>query len=109
DGTPILHEHATYNEFLRTATPEQKKYFVFSAIRNPLDDVVSYYFKSKAKMFSFLSDRYPLRKYIYWRQYQKSKEVLESNPDFATFFMKYYTLPYDNWSALAHHKFDAIL
>lgn len=40
DGTPILTKHATYRDFLKVATENQKRYFVFSSVRNPLDDAV---------------------------------------------------------------------
>ena len=44
-GRPILDRHATYAAFLRAATPDQKRYFVFSGLRNPLDERVSLYCK----------------------------------------------------------------
>ena len=44
-GTRILRKHSSYQEFLRKASDEEKKYFVFTCIRNPLDDAVSHYFK----------------------------------------------------------------
>ena len=37
DGESILYKHATYHEFLKIASPEEKKYFVFSGMCNPLD------------------------------------------------------------------------
>ncbi|MBA3404443.1 MAG: hypothetical protein H0U13_07160, partial [Gemmatimonadaceae bacterium] len=39
DGEPILQKHATYGDFLKIATDDQRRYFVFSTVRNPLDDV----------------------------------------------------------------------
>ena len=45
EGAHILWKHATYQDFLKVAKPEEKEYFVFSGIRNPLDDAVSRYFK----------------------------------------------------------------
>jgi hypothetical protein len=47
DGTPILHKHSTYDEFRRQASVAELQYFVFSTVRNPLDDAVSRYFKLK--------------------------------------------------------------
>src|SRR4051812_19495236 len=47
DGKKILNKHSRYHEFLKIATEEQKKYFVFSCIRNPMDMVVSAYMKFK--------------------------------------------------------------
>ncbi len=43
DGRKILHKHARYGDFLRGATASQRDYFVFSCIRNPLDEAVSIY------------------------------------------------------------------
>jgi hypothetical protein len=47
-GSDILRKHAHYGEFLRAASVDVKRYFVFSGIRNPLDEAVSVYFKYKA-------------------------------------------------------------
>lgn len=48
DGVPIFHatlgRHGYYHEFLRSATAEEKNYFVFSCMRNPLDVAVSVHF-----------------------------------------------------------------
>ena len=33
-GKRILRKHSSYNEFLKKATPEERKYFVFSSDRN---------------------------------------------------------------------------
>src|SRR5690242_2440526 len=47
DGKKILRKHSKYQEFLEVAKEEQKKYFVFSGIRNPMDLVVSEFLKKK--------------------------------------------------------------
>src|SRR5262245_27774439 len=47
DGEPVLHKHATYGEFLRLASRDQRTYFVFGTVRNPLDLAVTEYFKLK--------------------------------------------------------------
>ncbi|MFO8184791.1 MAG: sulfotransferase family 2 domain-containing protein [Candidatus Aegiribacteria sp.] len=46
-GEPILHKHALYRQFLKTASPEEKEYFVFAGRRNPLDCLVTEYFRRK--------------------------------------------------------------
>jgi len=43
DGEPILWKHATYEDFMKVATPEEKRYFKFAGIRNALDMMVSIY------------------------------------------------------------------
>ena len=44
-GEPILRKLARYHEFLKAASAEEKNYFVFSGIRNPLDVAVTIYIK----------------------------------------------------------------
>jgi len=112
EGKSILHKHATYDLFLQTATPEEKKYFVFSSIRNPLDNTVSYYFKirndhngsvsrlRRSKLFTrlFYSDR--IRRQIY---------IEQTDADFGAYFLKFYHRPYDNWSTISHAKSDFVI
>ena len=45
DGQLILHKHATYPEFEAFATSGERDYFAFATTRNPLDCLVSAYFK----------------------------------------------------------------
>jgi hypothetical protein len=113
DGEPILHKHATYDEFLRVATPDEKTYFVFSGIRNPLDDAVSQYFKLKTDHNERMTNP---------RRAPKSKPILNrvvdgyifrylrrTNADFPTYFMRFHLLPYDRWSSLSHDRFDFVI
>jgi hypothetical protein len=115
-GEPILTKHATYEDFLKVATPEQKRYFVFSTVRNPLDDAVSKYFKVKAgraagarvrrgpargrgrdRLLNRLVDTYMTR------------FVRRTDADFAAFFLRYYVLPYDTWASLSHKRFGFVM
>src|SRR5918995_1035014 len=43
DGHEILRKHATYSDFLRQATEDERTYFSFSSVRNPLDVAVTRY------------------------------------------------------------------
>ncbi len=47
NGRPIIRKHARYKDFLKIATPGQKHYTVIVGKRNPLDDLVTLYFRSK--------------------------------------------------------------
>ena len=42
-GRPILSKHSIYQDFLKVATVEQKRYKVLACARNPLDIGVSQY------------------------------------------------------------------
>ncbi len=112
EGEPILKKHSTYEDFLRVASKEEKKYFTFSCIRNPLDDAVSHYFKCKTDHKGNFTNPVRTRKrkglankldaeiYLYLK---------ETGADFPTFFAKYYRLPFTSWASLSHREFDFIL
>ncbi|MET1232508.1 MAG: hypothetical protein ABWY52_06625 [Candidatus Limnocylindrales bacterium] len=107
-GRPILKKHATYAEFLRVATPAQKRYFVFSGIRNPLDERVSMFFKyrtdhkrkySKGEQSRSLSER----------QRDEFAYVTAEQADFGTYLRRFYRRPYDNDTLIYHKRMDAII
>ena len=43
DGKRILRKHAFFHDFQKIANDDEK-YFVFSCVRNPMDEVVSIYY-----------------------------------------------------------------
>jgi hypothetical protein len=112
DGARILRKHSSYHEFLSVATEDEKTYFVFSGIRNPLDDAVSRYFKMATDHKSRLSKgpkrerrrTLPeLRDWFMWRI------IMRRNLSFANFFRTFYWLPYDNWASESHGRFDYVI
>ena len=111
DGQPILHKHATYEEFLKVATDEEKRYFVFSGIRNPLDDAVSRYFKLRTDHKQRFSER--PGKHKRWLNRIIDRRMVgflrRTDADFAHYFMRHHILPYDRWSSLSHARFDFII
>ena len=113
DGAPILHKHATYEEFLKQATDDEKTYFVFSGIRNPMDAAVSLYFKLKTDHNQRMSDptRRPKHKPILNRILHRVKFgfLRRTDADFATYFMRYYVLPHDTFASLSHHRLDYVI
>lgn len=114
EGRPFLYKHATYEEFLKLATPEQRRYFVFSCIRNPLDDVVSVYAKYAQDPRNRFKDPERRKKqsltFLERMRDRKRMQFIErSNADFPAFFLKFYRLPYIRWSELSHAKFDFVI
>lgn len=111
DGSRILYKHATYNKFLRFASSEEKKYFVFSCIRNPLNRTISLYFKLKTDHKGRFAKLAKLNKinfvnYFFLRRFNF---VQKNKADFSTYFLKFYKMPYSDWSCLYHKKFDFII
>lgn len=105
DGVPILHKHARHHEFLTIANAEEKAYFVFSGIRNPLDMVVTLYSKFRTNHRDYTNPT----KLITKKALEEFHFITSTNADFTTFFKKFYRLPYDNWSSLSHGEFDFII
>lgn len=111
-GSRVLHRHATYEEFLGSASIEEKKYFVFSGIRNPLDEAVSFYFKCKTDhngTFSLLKQRPIFTRLAYLDRIRRFDFIRDRNADFPSYFLKFFKTPHDNWSALSHKKFDYVI
>ena len=134
DGVRILAKHSTYHDFLRIATEDEKRYFTFSCIRDPLDDAVSRYLKLvtdhhqrfshpvKAK-YSVGIKRAELiaqgdpsslpkprrRSVVDLMENRRYRFVRRTHADFPAFFRRYYHLPYDNWARLDHGNFDFLV
>jgi hypothetical protein len=112
-GRPILRKHSTYAEFLATCRPEQRDYFVFGGIRNPLDDAVSRYFKYLTDHRGRYSGRREKRRQttVATRAVDAAMWWLSrrSAGDFPAFFRRVYFWPYDSWASQAHARFDAVI
>lgn len=113
DGEPILHKHATYEEFAANASEDELRYFVFSTIRNPLDDAVSRYFKFRTDHKGRYTDasRRPKHKPLINRILDESafRFVGRGRSDFGSFLRRYYPLPFDTWASLSHDRFDFVM
>jgi hypothetical protein len=111
-GEAILRKHAYYHEFLRIASNEERSYFVFSGIRNPLDEAVSVYQKYRTNHRGNYTNPKKLRKHgghVTQADLRRFRFIKATNADFAAFFARFYRRPYDNWSSLAHHRFDFVI
>lgn len=110
-GEPILEKHAPYHRFLAIATPEQRRYFVFSGIRNPLDEVVTCYFRYKTDHRRY-SDRTKWRRNggsISDDSVRRYLFVQQNEADFAAYLRRFHRWPYDTWAALDHRSFDHVI
>lgn len=109
-GEPILKKHSAYHEFLAITNAEERTYRVFSAIRNPLDEAVSIYFKYKTdhnEQFSRAHSEGSIS--VTRRDLERYDFIHETNATFADYLQRFYRFPYDNWSRLAHRRFDLVL
>jgi hypothetical protein len=112
DGQPILWRHSYYAEFLKIASPNERDYFVFCSIRNPLDITVTQYYKIVTNHREKFTDPEKLKRRSSRDQRGKTKlyQVLtEGNIDFQTYFLNYYKRPYNSWAGLIRGHFDYLI
>jgi hypothetical protein len=103
-GTSILRKHAYYPEFLAVANPEERAYRVLTGIRNPLDEAVAEYHKLWNNRGEIFSDPRNMRDRGGWlvpTDQAKYHYIRDHDPDFASFFLRFYTRPYTNLSSLS--------
>jgi hypothetical protein len=109
-GTRILYKHAKYIEFLRIASREEKQFFVFSCIRNPLGEAPSHYFRYKTNHDQMYTDPEKRVRYgITGGELRMYHWIQSANPGFPEFMRRAYRIPYDNWSTLSHREFDFLI
>ncbi len=104
-GRVVLRKHSNYRQFLKYASPEQKKYFVFSGVRNPLDEAVTSYIKYKQDHRGNYSRKMA---WVSRAKLRRFKYVTEKKATFPEFFFRFYRLPMENWSSLDHNRFDFV-
>lgn len=119
-GEEILYKHAPYNKFLQQASEAEKRYRVLASVRNPLDRTVSLYFKYKTrhdgidrKQIKDYGDKNPLQETLLKGANRilnrRTNFVLEKNPSFAEYFLKFYTMPYSDWHSICFDRYDFLL
>jgi len=102
-GKKILFRHASYFDFLKIATKKEKNYFVFSSIRNPLDIIVSNYFKYKTDhggRYSGLQKSRNFDHYLYFHRLKRF-EFVKNSKNFSEYFLKYCKFPFNSWVSLS--------
>ena len=111
-GEQILRKHATYRDFLRHATEDERSYFTFSGVRNPLDVAVTRYVHIKQNAKDHFTDPHhvSIRNSLASRLERRIYAwVKEKDADFETFLKRWYLLPWDTWTSLDHRGMDMII
>jgi hypothetical protein len=99
DGTTILRKHATYSQFLEIASEEEKQYFVFAGVRNPLDVAVTKYMRYKTNHNQIYTTPRQLVEHggsVSWYDLMVFRFTQRSNSDFAAYFRIFHRLPYSD-------------
>lgn len=112
DGKVILQKHATYSEFMAQASDDEKKYYVFIGIRNPLDRVVSDFVKRKVSKSKSYKDALELKgrkRFFEARRMWSAKRIKKDNYTFYKYLKEIKNKPYDDMSTMYRDKFDGII
>lgn len=112
DGHAVLRKHATYRDFLRVASREERSYFTFSAVRNPLDVAVTRYIRLKDDVQELYRDprKVAQRNSLASRLERRIHAwVQRTDADFTSFLKRWYLVPYDTWTTLDDAKMSAII
>ena len=112
EGEPYLRKHSLYHEFEKVATIEEKKFFVFAVLRNPMEIAVTVYEKMKAnakgnftnpKLFTENSG------HISKKQRDRFNFIHDNNASFQEYFIKFFNKPYDNQASLTLDKCNYVI
>ncbi len=111
-GLPYLRKHSLYHEFNNAASKEEKKYFKFAVLRNPMDIVITSYEKMKTNSKGNFTNTNLFKEkggHITKAQRIKFNFIKKNSPTFQQYFLKFYNKPYDNYSSVTLDKCDFII
>lgn len=111
-GEVICYKHANYSEFYAQASPAERKYFVFGAVRNPLDALVTEYCKFLYDHKGSFSNPANYEVHGGWVEddhVEKYRFVQDSEGDFPKYFRKFHLKVYFNWFLVGHRHFDKVM
>ncbi len=109
-GEPILHKHASHPEFLHAASPDEKDYFVFATVRNPLDKAVSRYFKLKTNHKGAFTDPEALKAgLVDSADLEKFRFIQQTDADFESYFLRYHRRPFSSMIDLSSGHLDFVI
>ena len=112
EGEPYLRKHSLYHEFEKVATKQEKKYFVFAVLRNPMDIAVTVYEKMKAnEKGNFTNpELFTENGGHITKKHRKLFNYIHNNKaSFQDYFKKFFVKPYDNFSSLTIDNCDFVI
>ena len=99
-------------QFLSSATAEERKYFIFATVRNPLDTAVTDYLKLRHNhkgQYTNPAQRIENGGQVTKRHREEFDFIQNSGADLATFISKYRSGLYNNWFLVGYRRFDYVL
>ena len=112
EGEPYLRKHSLYHEFKKVATTEEKKFFVFTVLRNPMEIVVTVYEKIKSNSKrNFTNPKLFTENggHISKKQRELFNFIHDNNASFQEYFIKFFNKPFDNFASITLDKCDYVI
>ena len=112
EGEPYLRKHSLYHEFIKVATPQEKDYFVFAVLRNPMEIAVTVYEKMKANAKGNFTNSELFKEnggHITKNHRIRFNYIKDNNATFQEYFLKFHSKPYDNYSSMTIDNCDFVI
>jgi len=112
EGAPYLRKHSLYHEFEKVATKNEKDYFVFAVLRNPMEIVVTVYEKMKANSKGNFTNPDLFSEnggHITKKQREKFNFIHDNKASFQEYFLNFFIKPFDNFSSLTLDNCDFVI
>ena len=109
DGRKILRNHSSYWNLLVNMKSEWKDYHIFSGIRNPMDSIVSLWFKLKNNQKDPFKKSASINMAVadeYFKRHYRFANL--DNKVFSDYFLKFYKRPYNDMT-VSHASFDYVI
>jgi hypothetical protein len=107
NGEEILNK-----DFLKNASEEEKSFFVVAGIRNPLDIIVTRYFKRKTDHEGFFSSPEHWQRnggHVSDKALSEFRFIHERNADYPAYFKQFFRYPWDSWGCPSPDDFDFVI
>ncbi len=111
-GEAILRKHANVTQFLGAATADEKSYFKFATVRNPLDTAATDYAKLKGNhKGQFTNPRMLIENggHVTKDHLREFNFIQDNAADFSAFFKAFRSKLYNNWFLIGHQHFDYVI
>ena len=112
EGEPYLRKHSLFHEFEKVATKEERNYFVFAVLRNPMEIAVTVYEKMRANAKGNFTNPKLFKEnggHITKHHRERFNFIQDKNASFQEYFTKFFKKPYDNFSSLTLDGCDCII
>lgn len=107
-GRRILGKHANYAQFRSHASKEERAYYVFAGVRNPLDIAVTDFFKYRTNHRGAFTDLEGRGKWVDDDLLQRY-EFVANDGSFGDFLQKFYAVVYHNWFLIGSNGFQKVM